>query len=360
MAAAGRGHWARAVLMPLLMALAVCTYSSHSILSALSQRGGRIHYNISAAVFVTEFVKLVASIVMASIAGFLARRPSGRPPSFKLTDSDGDGEVDVAANWISSVLKPSAFARLALPAVLYAVNNNIAYHAQREMDAASFVVLCNFKIVTTALLFRVIMRKHLTQAQWAAMPLLVLAGALNGYSGMSHNEATEGHVFVTTRGAVLMLVYCGISGLAGVYSEKVLKTTGATASIHAQNIPMYILGVAFNGFAWWSSVAYVTGDGGVCALLRGFNLHTWAIVATQAANGILLSIVMKHASSIAKLFVVALATALGTVLAITLLGLKTDFFFVVSLVCVLVALALYNRAAWANREKRVRSLEKIV
>ena len=43
----------------------------------------------------------------------------------------------------------------AVPALCYCVNNNLGVALQRFMDPATYMVLGNFKIVTTAILFRV-------------------------------------------------------------------------------------------------------------------------------------------------------------------------------------------------------------
>ena len=40
------------------------------------------------------------------------------------------------------------------------------------MDAATFHVLCNFKILTTAVLYRAMLGRRLTTRKWTALSLL--------------------------------------------------------------------------------------------------------------------------------------------------------------------------------------------
>ena len=48
-----------------------------------------------------------------------------------------------------------------VPAILYTVTNNLGIMVQMEMDPATYQVLGNFKILSTAILFRLIIRRLL-------------------------------------------------------------------------------------------------------------------------------------------------------------------------------------------------------
>lgn len=151
-------------------------------------------------------------------------------------------------------------------------------------------------------------------------------------------DQSETTQFLTVRGIGLLLLYCAISGPAGVLTEKILKRN-RRASLHLQNLPLYVFGVGVNGLLWWMERGQDMHS--LVDLTRGFNRWVWVVVVSQAANGLLLSAVMKHTSSIVKLFVVAAATLLGCVLATLVFHLPLPPFFVIATLLVLTALRLY-------------------
>ncbi|KAH9505125.1 hypothetical protein Btru_059617 [Bulinus truncatus] len=68
-----------------------------------------------------------------------------------------------------------------LPALCYTINNNLAVFMQTQMDPATYVVLGNLKIVTTAILYKIIIRKKFNKVQWMAVSLLTCGGIINSY-----------------------------------------------------------------------------------------------------------------------------------------------------------------------------------
>uniref|UniRef100_A0A8C3KU58 Solute carrier family 35 member A4 n=1 Tax=Chrysolophus pictus TaxID=9089 RepID=A0A8C3KU58_CHRPC len=84
-------------------------------------------------------------------------------------------------------------APFALSALLYAANNNLVVHMQLFMDPSTYQILSNLKIVSTALLYSLLLRQRLRVRQWLALCLLMAAGAqalewiLSSFScGVSH------------------------------------------------------------------------------------------------------------------------------------------------------------------------------
>ncbi len=57
---------------------------------------------------------------------------------------------------------------MAVPAVCYAVQNNLIFYALHfnYISGPYYQLLCNIKIVLTALLFRVVLKKALTVLKW--------------------------------------------------------------------------------------------------------------------------------------------------------------------------------------------------
>jgi hypothetical protein len=61
-----------------------------------------------------------------------------------------------------------------IPAAIYLVKNLMQYVIFLYVDAPSYQILKNLNIITTGVLYRVFLKKHLTPVQWSALILLAL------------------------------------------------------------------------------------------------------------------------------------------------------------------------------------------
>ncbi|XP_076021126.1 putative UDP-sugar transporter protein SLC35A4 [Genypterus blacodes] len=308
-----RRGWGKKLHWGVLLGLMVLIYGSHAPLISLTKVDGRIPFSPSSCVVVIELTKLLVSL-----------------GSLILT---GGG---------SALLAPPSLAHVApyaVPAVLYALNNNLVVVMQAYMDPSSYQVLSNLKIATTALLYSSCLGKRFRPAQWLALALLTGAGALHSYSSLDiddperpEDEASP-RLHVTAWGLFLVLVYCCVSGLAAVYTERVLKSQKLSLSL--QNLYLYLFGVAINGLSSLSTVASER------SFLEGFSWAVWAIVAGQAANGLLMSVVLKHGSGITRLFVISCSMLVNAVLSWAILGLQLTPLFLLPVSMIVLAAHLY-------------------
>jgi probable UDP-sugar transporter A4 len=131
----------------------VLAYGSYSVLVHLCERNGAIMFSSTTMNLVLELIKLVFSLTL-----HFFHSHEICPTNF----SNG--------SWLRHSLPYS------IPGVLYFINNNLAVHMQLQMDPASYQVLSNFKIVTTAILYRIIMKQKLSRQQWFAVSLLFFGG----------------------------------------------------------------------------------------------------------------------------------------------------------------------------------------
>lgn len=296
----------------LLLLLLVLIYGSHAPLISLTKVDGHVPFSPSSCVVLIEFAKL-----LVSFASLLA---SGNLSALKVS---------------VSVMTVTPYA---VPAVLYAFNNNLVVFMQAYMDPSSFQVLSNLKIVSTALLYSSCLGKRLRRGQWFALGMLVAAGVSHSYSGFDREPSLEdestGRLHITSWGLLLVLVYCFISGLAAVYTERVLKTQRLPLSL--QNLFLYVFGVAIN-------LASHLSGGGRQGFLEGFSTLVWLIIAGQAANGLLMSIIMKHGTGITRLFVISSAMLVNGVLSWGLLGIQLTPYFLFPVVLIGWAVYLYYR-----------------
>lgn len=312
-------------------------YGSHTIFINLCQVDGQIPFNPTAAVFMTEFLKLLICSVIF-VYNLRVSRQSIIVPK-------------VQQAW-----------PFAIPAIIYAINNNLAYHIQLHMDPASFQILSNLKIASTALLYRVIMKKRIGRIKSVALCLLVLAGVCNSIggsfngrmtteeeeeAGILDGELNAGTLHVSLVGLVLIVCYCFLSGMAGVYTEYILKNS-SDLPLSLQNVLLYIFGVGINGGSYFvHALSYEHENAGTVEineihLFSGFTYVTWIMIFTQAINGLIMSVIFKHSNNIARLFLVSSAMVVTTAVSVFLFHLSLNAFFCLAFLLVVFALYLYH------------------
>lgn len=309
-----RTQWMEQLRWGSLFALMVVIYGSHAPLITLTKVDGVVPFNPSSCVVLIELAKLLISLVTLILTGsFTALRS---PPALVVV------------------------APYAVPAVLYALNNNLVVHMQAHMDPSSYQVLSNLKIASTALLYSFCLGKRLKFRQWLSLGLLMTAGACHSYSNLDLSDSEgkvdeneQSRLRITAWGLFLIFVYCCVSGLAAVYTEMVLK--GQKLPLSLQNLYLYMFGVGLNLVSSFSTLANGSG------FLEGYTVVVWVIIAGQAVNGLLMSVVLKHGSGITRLFVISCSMLVNALMSWAMLGLQLTPIFLLPVTMIGLAAYLY-------------------
>ncbi|XP_006881414.1 PREDICTED: probable UDP-sugar transporter protein SLC35A4-like [Elephantulus edwardii] len=179
-----------------------------------------------------------------------------------------------------------------------------------------------------------------------AVLLLMAAGACYAAGGLQDPRITYPGppavaaaapmpLHITPLGLLLLILYCLISGLSSVYTEMLMKRQRLPLAL--QNLFLYTFSVLLN-------LGLHAGSGPGPGLLEGFSGWAALMVLSQALNGLLMSAVMKHGSSITRLFVVSCSLVVNAVLSAALLQLQlTAAFFLATLLIGLAVRLYYGR-----------------
>ncbi|ETN75439.1 UDP-galactose transporter [Necator americanus] len=121
-------------------------------------------------------------------------------------------------------------------------------------------------------------------------------------SGVSQSDTSDSII-----GLLAVLAACFSSGFAGVYFEKILKTTNV--SLWMRNLQLAFFSI-FGGFlmCWLYDWNAIEKDG----FLQGYNTIIWIVVALQAYGGLVIALVVKYADNILKGFAVSLSIILSS------------------------------------------------
>jgi hypothetical protein len=143
-----------------LILVQILACGSYSVLVHLCERNGSIEFSSTTMNFILELIKFLFSIgaLTCSI------------PMKHTTTTTIQLKREELKFWLRQSLPYS------IPSLLYFINNNLAVHMQLHMDPASYQIFSTFKILTTAIIYRLVIKQKLKRQQWFALSLLSFGG----------------------------------------------------------------------------------------------------------------------------------------------------------------------------------------
>ena len=236
-------------------------------------------YLPSTAVVVSEVLKVLVSL------GIIALRH--RSDTVRVLRSE------VFADW-------SEIAKVSVPAFVYMMQNNLLYVAASNLDAATCQITYQLKILTTALFAVSMLGQSITPQKWIALGILVCGIVLVQLPQIAANAVhVAGNPIV---GLTAVVAACFMSGFAGVWFEKILKTS--KTSVWARNVQLGLIGGSL-GLA-----GAIIKDGAAIrayGFLQGYSPLVWAVVAQVGLGGLLVAVVVKYADNVQKGFATSLS-----------------------------------------------------
>ncbi|TGJ85042.1 hypothetical protein E0Z10_g3749 [Xylaria hypoxylon] len=348
---------------------------------------GDHRYFTSTAVFLTELVKLAISLTFAIYEVSRTLAPS--TPATVLFQQI-----------YNSVFKGDGW-KLAIPATLYTLQNTLQYVAIENLDPVHYQVILQLKILTTAIFTVTILGRSLSYKKWISLVILTAGVSIVSIPssdskdssfiiqdmtdhffprsvhelGQSVNHIGEVAMELTKRGTesladlggllvkrsatyegidedlnnvpvmnysiglFAVLTVAALSGLTGVFFEKVLKDPHTSASLWIRNIqlsfysiiPAFLVGVVFK------DGEEITKHG----FFDGYNWVVWALIALQAFGGVLASLCIHYADNIAKNFATSISIIISFLFTVLFFTCEVTFTFILGTALVLYATYLY-------------------
>jgi len=239
----------------------------------------------------------------------------------------------------SAYAVPSEALKTAIPALLYLCQNNLQYLGVTLLDAATYTVTYQSKIIFSGILSVLLLGRVLSLNKWVALVLISTGVACVQLSGLSAtSEGSEDIPAYKMIGLMMILAAACFSSLAGVSFEKFLK--GVKISLWARNLQL-----AFYSFIIGVVVAYSSNDGKVInekGFLYGYTPMTWACIAMNAFGGLLVGSVIKYADAILKDMALGLSIVLSTLLSTVFFDFQITFLFMVGMIMVIYSAVLYG------------------
>ncbi|GFY56754.1 UDP-galactose translocator [Trichonephila inaurata madagascariensis] len=238
--------------------------------------------------------------------------------------------------------------KVAIPSFVYLLQNNLLYIGATHLDAATCQVTYQLKILTTAILSVMMLKKRLSYPQWISLVTLFIGVAIVQLAQL--NAPSSGHLNHEQKpllGMTAIVAACCLSGFAGVYFEKILKSTDEV-SLWIRNIQLCFasipLGLVTVAFMDWEEVS-------TKGFFYAYNATVWIVIILQAGGGIIVAVVVKFADNILKGFATSLAIILSCVISVYILNFKLTAQFVVGATLVMGSVYLYGRPPSSTHKK---------
>ncbi|KAM4106069.1 hypothetical protein ACB094_04G039500 [Castanea mollissima] len=283
------------------------------ILVYMSKVDGSFKFSPISVNFLTEITKVFFAITMLMLQA--RNQKVGEKPLLSISTF-----VQAARN---NVL-------LAVPALLYAINNYLKFTMQLYFNPATVKMLSNLRVLVIAVLLKFIMRRRFSIIQWEALALLLIGISVNQLRSLPEGTTALG-LPVATGAYMYTLVFVTVPSLAYVYNEYALKSQYDT-SIYLQNLFLYGYGAIFNLLGILGT-AIVKGPSSF-DILEGHSKATMLLIATNAAQGILSSFFFKYADTILKKYSSTVATIFTGIASAVMFGhtLTVNFLLGISIV----------------------------
>ena len=320
-------------------------------------------YSAASAVLLNELLKGSISLAIAFIHVQDHFGPHHTPRR--------DTHVEEGLSWIqpsvfiyrcrtlrNEIFSPDCW-KLSIPAILYGnhlsvsfllkilstvstvIQNNLQFVAASNLDAATFQVSYQMKILTTAAFSVALLRKRLTPGKWFSLFCLALGVGIVQIQSGSGGHKGASHEMQPIAGFMAVTAACFTSGLAGVYFEKVLK--GSKTNLWVRNVQLSFFSLLPALAPIVASSSGSPASLSPSAIFANFGPWAWATVLVQVFGGLVTALVIKYSDNILKAFATSLSIILASVASIALFDFQVTPSFVIGASTVLTATWIYSQ-----------------
>ena len=242
--------------------------------------------------------------------------------------------------------------KLSIPALLYVIQNTLQFVAISNLPVASFQVMYQMKILTTAAFSVAMLGKRISGAKWLSLLFLALGVGIvqiqttymsrssSSSVGSAHDSAPlHIHRMNPVTGFSAVIAACFTSGLAGVYFERELKNSKTDLWVRNVQLSIFSLVPAILPLMWSHASSPTT----ISDLFDNFGAWAWGTVLAQVFGGLITAIVIKYSDNIMKGFATSLAIILSSLASVFLFDFPITLPFLIGSSTVLVATWMYNQ-----------------
>ncbi|XKL65405.1 hypothetical protein PGB90_008825 [Kerria lacca] len=234
---------------------------------------------------------------------------------------------------------------MSIPAVTYILMTNLMYISAIHLDVLTFQIVNQLKIPATVFFSILFLGSSFRKTQYLSIVILfigVLIVQLSEIDDRTTKNFTDDTTKITslsnkTIGVVTGLVACVLSGFAGVYFEKILKST--SHSVWVRNVQMSLLSILPAFLTAFAQNWYNISRKG---FFYGYNELVWIVIFLHASGGLIVALSVKLADNISKGYATSASIIVSSISATIILHYKFDYMFACGALLVVISIPLYT------------------
>lgn len=214
------------------------------------------------------------------------------------------------------------------------------------------------------------LNRRLSKAKWTALAILTAGialvvlpkDALHPWLGkepaaLTEQDANKIGNQSNARGLISVLAACVLSGMAGVYFEKIVKTAAPRKDAsflydadQAVKLQLWIRNIQLSLFSVLLGGVCVVGlqDGPAIwreGFFQNYSAMTWMVIMIQAGGGLIVGLVVRYADNILKGFATSISIILSSLISYWLFQFEVSVLFGLGALLVVCATYLYGSSA---------------
>lgn len=253
--------------------------------------------------------------------------------------------------------------KMVVLAFLYAVQNMMALFAYDYVDVATYQIVYQLKIITTAMFMIVLLNRRFSFVQWCAMVALMLGVAICSYSRLpaaakdaeesdEHAAAAGGLDSTRIIGVSIVLGLAVNSGLAAAYFERVMKSHKANTTMQTldplwvRNLQLSAVSIAVCAFDLVRNASDLWADG----FFHGFHAMVWCVIFLQAVGGLTIAAVVRYSDNVVKNFGTSFSLIFSCMISNYMFDQSASLLFYVGVALVVVSVFIYGDSRFAVKD----------
>uniref|UniRef100_A0A0K0DUG3 UDP-galactose translocator n=1 Tax=Strongyloides stercoralis TaxID=6248 RepID=A0A0K0DUG3_STRER len=262
--------------------------------------------------------------------------------------------------YLETLINWKSFFKTSIPAFCYAIQNLLYYYAISYLDATLLLVLQQIKILTTAFFTVVLLKKKLSPLQWLSMIILIIGiilvqikypsikNNINFNNSTKKNESIETtthyyplpnplHIPPQLIGLIMVIIGAILAGFVGTFLEKMFKNN--TTSIWVRNFQLSIFSIPVH-----LSTAFISEYNKISTygLFIGFDYLVILMTFIFGVHGMVVAILLKHASSILKCFASGFVITLTALVSIIIFDKWPSYLMIIGTLVIFIAVYIYT------------------
>uniref|UniRef100_A0AAV1U8P8 UDP-N-acetylglucosamine transporter n=1 Tax=Peronospora matthiolae TaxID=2874970 RepID=A0AAV1U8P8_9STRA len=252
----------------------------------------------------------------------------------------------------------SGLTKMAVLAFLYALQNMFALVAYDYVDVATYQIVYQLKVITTALFMIVLLHRRFSFVQWCAMVALMAGVTICSYSRLpsgptpsdqvnsSSSSSSKNHQFI---GICIMIGLAINSGLAAAYFERVMKSHKAITTqqtldtLWTRNLQLAAISVGVAAVDVVRNISEVYSNG----LFYGFHPAVFAVIFLQAVGGLTVAAVVRYSDNIVKNFGTSFSLIFSCIISNYMFNQTATTSFYFGVLLVIVSVFVYGDSRFA-------------